>query len=731
MKKIPLNQIFTEVQTDKKQAVGASEEDLPFKPLSDSEFDGNVEEEKPAQPQMTHSVSYDVEEEEEENVDFFSDDNIAKKLPSEELPDTACCKCSKYCHIFIKWLKQRLPFILVTSVSLSVYVLLHYFLIADSDTELISLLICEFMSLWLLASCSFALCYQLVFTIISAAYSRNFVSQDMEFLVSFEDIKAWKRHVFLVLVTIFQFIAFIILMNQPRYERIDDFFDEFMQTIKRLLLCCVALSICLLLKAMCVRRIINITLKKNLRTVQSMKRYEKWFKLLVHKPQIFNIKLSTFLSIHTDPAEQDDEEDLDATTERNSLYLPFLKNQTLIKTTKIAAFDKLIYLIRYDAKTKQETFIADADLLKLCRVFARYIVKHIHTYTSTIKLDQKKILKNLAEKPDDSLSRSYNSRGHFSSRDHSNDFAMVDKEDFIACFTKGRNKKHPKYTMAVNAFRRMHVDRNNIAIDLPLQKAEITRFLYVYLRRLIYLKQTLISYVYLNSNLSAALTIFMIFIFCIICLLIFEFDFIQSISVFFSITALFALFGSSVFQQIFNGIAFVFVVAPYNIGDFILMDGARHIIKRINLITTVMVKASSNTTIIVYNSSLMGKNIENLTVTARSRLEFKVNVSQFASAESIDLLIKKVEKYVADSAELVDSAGLLTGVNEFYQMGITFYIGSFLSFSNSRIFDQRHNILMFIHKAIHELNIQPKRVIYTDSLRAITTQQSHGLDAVE
>mmetsp|Transcript_61135 Transcript_61135/g.97266 ORF Transcript_61135/g.97266 Transcript_61135/m.97266 type:complete len:149 (-) Transcript_61135:133-579(-) len=147
--------------------------------------------------------------------------------------------------------------------------------------------------------------------------------------------------------------------------------------------------------------------------------------------------------------------------------------------------------------------------------------------------------------------------------------------------------------------------------------------------------------------------------------------------------------------------------------------------------TTVMVKTMTNSTIIVNNSSLMGKQIENLTVTASGSHVLKVYVSQFATAEQIDLLITKVRQYVADSAELQTMTPILDGVNEHYQMGINFYISSFFSFSNSRIFDQKHNILMFIHKAIHELNIQPKRVIYTDSLRAITTQQSHGLDAVE
>ena len=279
----------------------------------------------------------------------------------------------------------------------------------------------------------------------------------------------------------------------------------------------------------------------------------------------------------------------------------------------------------------------------------------------------------------------------------------ITEQEFLECFSR-----HGRTRLGVEAWNEMNVSENH------LTKKELQRWLYSYLHSLIFLKQALSSYPELLSNLDMSSNVFVLFAMFLVFLLIFGVEFTDSIATYASTVAIFAVFGRNVFTQFFDAIYLIFVLCPFEVGDTVLIDGERFTVKKIHIMSTEMITAVSagNTVVTKSNSSLMGKDIHNLSRTTNPYHHITFYVSQSTTTQQLNELKTRIDGFMRTKMQndIRDTWFVLQGVDRECRMKISLFLGSHYSFSdNNAMWRQIHIINKEIREFITAMDIQYKR----------------------
>eukprot|EP01083_Nonionella_stella_P230244 814117_1 len=702
---------------------------------------------------------YDYDNDEDEHDSLFENklaNNNSKSGHVLDEEDTIRCDC-------FNWMRSYFKALAFTVLFLAIYLILLLLNATESRSDIYRVI--EFLFLWLLVTSVSRILIHLGFHgwLVWKSRSLPWINKYESLQNIFFYIEHSKSYLQSSVVSIVSLMWFTSLLQLERYRDVayftvtDEDYYTFSSFMIRTMTCVILLFTALWGKKIFVRWwIIENYLGKHIETIDEMKAYESWIKILLNKNRIFSVQVRAFLNVHgfgLSPIK---------TKKRTVFRVAVLLEQTQIKLTSITSFvskspngcsdqkfaayetikgnlhtknissnsDKynthsaercLLWL--YSPKKQETSFMDDTELHKLCKMFAQYIISHIEncrpdsdncslsTGVSRLGLAniQTMFKSMMPNKPEQEHKHNHDEHSINETSESLND------SNSMLCLTDGvtqtqfmrRFMMRNKQKKGLKAWKKMHFNSNNEI----LTRNEMRSWLYSYLRRLIYLRQTLDSYHSILSNMQNVSAVFVVFLLCFIFLLIFDFDFVSSISVFFSFTAICAVFVQNSFVQYFDGFCFVFVVAPYSIGDVVLIDGARFVVKQINVMSTVLLDPSNAVTI-ENNSFLLKKQIKNLTLTDYSRHILRFYVSQLTTTQQLNALKRRMESFVSTkmSNDISDVWFILDGVDEECRMQLRLIVSSFYSFSNKyAMLQQYHQIQMKVHQIIIDLGIEYRR----------------------
>jgi len=279
----------------------------------------------------------------------------------------------------------------------------------------------------------------------------------------------------------------------------------------------------------------------------------------------------------------------------------------------------------------------------------------------------------------------------------------IREQEFLECFTR-----HGRTRLGIEAWKDMNVS------EQELTRTELQRWLKSYLHSLIFLKQALSSYPELLSNLDMSSSVFLVFIMFLVFLLIFGVEFTDSIATYASTVAIFAVFGRNVFTQFFDAVYLIFVLCPFEVGDTIIVEGERFTVSAIHVMSTDMITAISAGNIVVTksNSSLIGKDIHNLSRTTNPYHHITFYVSQNTTTLQLNELKMRIDTFIRTKmqSDIRDTWFVLQGVDKECRMPISLFLGSVYSFSdNNAMWRQIHIINKEIRDYVTAMGIQYKR----------------------
>jgi len=280
---------------------------------------------------------------------------------------------------------------------------------------------------------------------------------------------------------------------------------------------------------------------------------------------------------------------------------------------------------------------------------------------------------------------------------------FITEQEFLSCFSRHRRTK-----WGVSAWKEMNVS------EQQLTRKELHRWLYGYLHSLIFLKQALSSYPELLSNLDLSSNVFVAFAMFLVFLLIFGVEFTDSMATYASTVAILAVFGRNVFTQFFDAIYLIFVLCPFEVGDTVIIDGARFQISAIHIMATEMITAVSagNTVVTKCNSSLMGKDISNLSRTPNPYHHLTFYVSQNTTTRQLNELKTKIDSFIRSEMnnDIRDTWFVMQGVDRECRMNISLFVGSIYSFSdNNAMWRQIHILNKQIREEVTKMGVQYRR----------------------
>eukprot|EP01083_Nonionella_stella_P148399 469605_1 len=698
---------------------------------------------------------YDYDNDEDEHDSLFENklaNNNSKSGHVLDEEDTIRCDC-------FNWMRSYFKALAFTVLFLAIYLILLLLNATESRSDIYRVI--EFLFLWLLVTSVSRILIHLGFHgwLVWKSRSLPWINKYESLQNIFFYIEHSKSCLQSAVVSVVSLLWLESLLQLERYRDVAGFkaagrlitFESFMT---RLMLCLILSSTALWGKKIFVRWwIIETYLEKHIETIDEMKACESWIKILLNKNGIFSVPVRMFLNVHGFGLSSMQTKKRTAfrvavLLEQNQIRLiPMTSSVTKasntsskedetikvnLNTKNIASnTDKEKYnthsaerclLWLYSPKKQETSFMDDTELHKLCKIFAQYIINHIENdrpeasdncslSTGVSRLALTNIHTMIKSMMPNKLEQEHKHDNH----DETSTSESFNDSNSMLCLTDGvtqiqfmrRFMMRNKQKQGLKAWKKMHFNSNNEI----LTKNEMRSWLYSYLRRLIYLRQTLDSYHSILSNMQNVSAAFVIFLLCFVFLLIFDFDFVSSISVFFSFTAICAVFGQNSFVQYFDGFCFVFVVAPYSIGDVVLVDGARFIVKEINVMSTVLLDPCNAVTI-ENNSFLLKKQIKNLTLTDYSRHILRFYVSQLTTTQQLNALKRRMESFVSTkmSNDISDVWFILDGVDEECRMQLRLIVSSFYSFSNKyAMLQQYHQIQMKVHQIIIDLGIEYRR----------------------
>jgi len=230
----------------------------------------------------------------------------------------------------------------------------------------------------------------------------------------------------------------------------------------------------------------------------------------------------------------------------------------------------------------------------------------------------------------------------------------------------------------------------------------------------VFQKQALSSYPELLANLDVSSSVAVVFVMFLVFLLIFGVEFTDSIATYASTVAIFAVFGRNVFTQFFDSVSLIFVRCPFEVGDTVLIDGARFTVNKMHIMSTELISAVSagNTVVTKCNSRLLGQDVVNLSRTTNPYHNLTLYVSQNTTTQQLNELKTRIDHCIRTKLknDLRDSWFVLEGVDGECRMKISLFLGSVYSFSDSNaMWRQIHIINKEIRDFVDAMGIQYRR----------------------
>ncbi len=145
-----------------------------------------------------------------------------------------------------------------------------------------------------------------------------------------------------------------------------------------------------------------------------------------------------------------------------------------------------------------------------------------------------------------------------------------------------------------------------------------------------------------------------------------------------------------------------------------IIDGARFRVNAIHIMSTEMMTAVSagNTVVTKSNSSLMGKDIHNLSRTQNPYHHITFYVSQNTTTRQLNELKTRIDSFIRTKmkSDIRDTWFVLQGVDRECRMNISLFLGSVYSFSdNNAMWRQIHIINKQIREEVTKMGVQYKR----------------------
>lgn len=495
-----------------------------------------------------------------------------------------------------------------------------------------------------------------------------------------------------VLVVTYAFLSFTYVMDTDYFYEDTDVEDNMVLLyFNRFLRCIAILFWTLLCKTIALKYLaIVYYFQKYDSKIKRTQNYVFWIKKLMSmkKTKIFSKNTLKFLFYNIEKNQHQNHE-FRLTALENEDLSRFLKDHDKINTV----------LWEYNQKRNQTTVISDDELRKICKIFAKVLVskalQHCDTKTQLPHFNEANMLGTF---------RKLLPKSRKASVEHP-DYKMrkfLTEYDFIYIFGNANKKKARK------AFEAMDYQKTG-----EITAKSLYRKLYRFIRDLVYLKQTFDSYHQILANLDAVAGITLGFILIFVFLLIFNFmKFEESLSMYVSILVAIAIFCRNGFSSLFDSVTFVFYLAPYSIGDNILMGDKWYTVQSISLLSTEM-KDDRGILTIFNNAELLkhssNRLIKNLTRSHSCYHDFQISVSQNTTTQQLDELKTKFQTFLEDrmGPDINDLWFTCHGVDENCRMVIWIRIGTYISWADGRTrWKQHHHIMTGLREIIMKMGIE-------------------------
>ncbi|KAM7513033.1 hypothetical protein LguiB_011908 [Lonicera macranthoides] len=167
------------------------------------------------------------------------------------------------------------------------------------------------------------------------------------------------------------------------------------------------------------------------------------------------------------------------------------------------------------------------------------------------------------------------------------------------------------------------------------------------------------------------------------------------------------VFGSTC-RAVFEGLVFVFVMHPFDVGDRCVIDGIQMVVEEMNILTTIFLKYD-NEKIFYPNSDLAIKPISNFNRSPEMSdlVEFAVDVS--TSAESILALKANIKAYLESRPQYwnLNHSLHVKEIEDANKMKMVLYVTHTINFQNyEEKSNRRSELVLELKKIFEELGIQ-------------------------
>ena len=441
--------------------------------------------------------------------------------------------------------------------------------------------------------------------------------------------------------------------------------------------------------------------------IKMIRRHNEWIRILLGGTQpIFNQNPLEFLHLKPDRKCEfklevlENEEDL-------TMWIEDDDNASMVELKTV--------LWSFNPKSQTAMVITDDELKRICRVFAKVVMHRVRTAVNVHHERQQQRQKHLAQIQNNNYLRRQMRR--MKTQTMPSPEPVIDKvsdnrattnkvmilDDFKTVFGPHRHR------MAVKAFNKLN-DTNTGRITLK----QLQRRLYRFIRGLVYLKQTIDSYHDMLSNLDNTMSLMVVFLMIFVSLFIFNsLDFMENLTTYILLLGIVGVFAGNGFGSTFDSIYFVFVIAPYSIGDRVSIGGNAYQITQIKLSSTT---ARTGFGIVTYfknpdllNTMTTSNVIQNYTRSTSCTHDFSIYLDQDTTTVQLQELKQRFEEFCSTrmATDTHSVTFVCDGVDMECRLKIMIWVGTYISFADGTTRWRQHSEMqMQLRQIIQEMDIQ-------------------------
>ena len=210
-------------------------------------------------------------------------------------------------------------------------------------------------------------------------------------------------------------------------------------------------------------------------------------------------------------------------------------------------------------------------------------------------------------------------------------------------------------------------------------------------------------------HLDSLLLIFVLFISSLVWLLMWDVDLNKLFITFSTFVLAFAFFFGATAREFFQGVIFVFVRHPYDVGDKVIIEGEKFTVEEIQLLSTVMKHISGSVDYMPHNL-LNNKRISNVYRSGSMLHEVDFYVSSTTPEEKLVELEKSMSEFFHSTMKrqlsVEDWSLSLLHIDELRRLHCRIWVRQRTNFQNAaRGFRNRTRIIRALRKALMDLDI--------------------------